>query len=144
MNSSDTVELLKQCNSGSKMTVNALDEVLPMVDSAKMRDLLRDNKAHHAELGNKLHDLIEAEGAREEDPPLMAKVMSDVSIGAKLIMHPNDKEIASILTDGCNMGIKSVNEYLNKYEGASSQAKNISGELIDLEQQLMGDLTQYL
>ena len=101
-------------------------------------------KAHHAELGNKLHDLIEAEGAREEDPPLMAKVMSDVSIGAKLIMHPNDKEIASILTDGCNMGIKSVNEYLNKYEGASSQAKNISEELIDLEQQLMGDLTQYL
>lgn len=144
MNSSDTVELLKQCNSGSKMAVNALDEVLPMVDSAKMRDLLRDNKAHHAELGNKLHALIEAEGAREEDPPLMAKVMSDVSIGAKLIMHPNDKEIASIITDGCNMGIKSVNEYLNKYEAASGEAKRVSGELIDLEQQLMGDLTQYL
>lgn len=144
MKSNDTVELLKQCNSGSKMAVNALDEVLPMVDSAKMRDLLRDNKAHHAELGNKLHDLIEAEGAREEDPPMMAKVMSDMSIGAKLIMHPNDKEIASILTDGCNMGIKSVNEYLNKYGEASGEAKRVSGELIDLEQQLMGDLTQYL
>ena len=144
MKSNDTVELLKQCNSGSKMAVNALDEVLPMVDSAKMRDLLRDNKAHHAELSNKLHDLIEAEGAREEDPPMMAKVMSDMSIGAKLIMHPNDKEIASILTDGCNMGIKSVNEYLNKYGEASGEAKRVSGELIDLEQQLMGDLTQYL
>ena len=144
MKSNDTVELLKQCNSGAKMAVNALDEVLPMVDSAKMRDLLRDNKAHHAELGNKLHDLIEAEGAREEDPPMMAKVMSDMSIGAKLIMHPNDKEIASILTDGCNMGIKSVNEYLNKYGEASGEAKRVSGELIDLEQQLMGDLTQYL
>ena len=32
-----------------------------------------------------------------------------------LSLH-SDKPIAELITDGCNMGVKSLNQYLNQYQ----------------------------
>ena len=71
-------------------------------------------------------------------------MMSDVSTRVKLTMHKSDSEIASIMTDGCNMGIKSLYKYLNQYTEADSKSKDITNRLISVEQELRTDMREFL
>ena len=140
----DTTELLKEFNAGSKMAVDAIDQILPMTESDSLRRLLNDNKEKHTVLGEKIHQELTKNGQRAEDPPVMAKAMAHVTTSVKMMMKGDDHEVASIITDGCNMGIKSLHEYLNQYQGAAPEARRLTGELADLEASLMEDLQQYL
>ena len=45
-------------------------------------------------------------------------------------MNESDKTIADLMTDGCNMGVKSLNQYLNQYEAADEKKKDIAKRLI--------------
>ena len=48
------------------------------------------------------------------------------------------------MTDGCNMGIKSLNKYLNQYQAADAKPKKITEELIHLEEKLADEVKEYL
>ena len=52
--------------------------------------------------------------------------------------------IAGLITDGCNMGVKSLNEYLNKYEAADEVSKDICKKLINLEEELTVQIREFL
>ena len=59
-------------------------------------------------------------------------------------MNDSDKTIADLITDGCNMGVKSLSRYLNQYKAASEKVKDIAKRLIHLEERLVVDLRAYL
>ena len=52
--------------------------------------------------------------------------------------------VADLITDGCNMGVKSLNKYLNQYKVADDKSKKMCTELISIEEKLCKDLKQYL
>ena len=54
----------------------------------------------------------------------------------KMGMDNSDQTIADLMTDGCNMGVKSLNKYLNQYEAADEVSKDSAKRLIHLEEQL--------
>ena len=62
----------------------------------------------------------------------------------KLTLNESDATIASLMTDGCNMGVKSLNRYLNEYEAADEVSKDITKRLINLEEKLAIDIRAYL
>ena len=62
----------------------------------------------------------------------------------KLVMNDSDHTIADLMTDGCNMGVKSLNKYLNKYEAADEVSKDIAKRLINLEEKLAVDIREFL
>mgnify|MGYP000030150092 CR=1 FL=1 len=74
----------------------------------------------------------------------MAKGMSWMKTNVKLVMNESDKTIADLMTDGCNMGVKSLNQYLNQYEAADEKTKDIAKRLIHLEEKLALDIRRYL
>ena len=59
-------------------------------------------------------------------------------------MEDTDKTIADLMTDGCNMGVKSLNKYLNQYEAAEEKTKDIAKRLINLEEKLAVDIRKFL
>ena len=61
-----------------------------------------------------------------------------------LSMKDSDHTIADLITDGCNMGVKSLHRYLNQYSAASDQAKGLARKLSSLEEQLAADIRPYL
>jgi hypothetical protein len=63
---------------------------------------------------------------------------------AKMAMDPSDQTIANLITDGCNMGVTSLNRYLNEYNAADDASKRIAKDLIALEEGLSKDLRVYL
>ena len=62
----------------------------------------------------------------------------------KMGMDDSDKTIADLMTDGCNMGVKSLNQYLNKYKAADEVSKDITKRLINLEERLAIDIRSFL
>ena len=74
----------------------------------------------------------------------MADAMSWLKINVKYSIDPTDHEIASLMVDGCNMGIKSVSEYLNRYEKADNKVRGMVQDLVELEKKLTDQLRLYL
>ncbi|NLL39155.1 MAG: hypothetical protein GX254_06185 [Clostridiales bacterium] len=144
MEITDTVKLLRECDSGTKMAVTSIDEVLGKVENQEMKKLLEESKSHHGELGNRIHGLLLQHGSDEKDPTAMAKGMSWIKTNIKMGMEKSDATVADLITDGCNMGVKSLHRYLNQYQAADSTSKGICKELISIEEKLAKDLRYYL
>lgn len=140
----DTVKLLRECDAGTKMAVTSIDEVLEKVRDTEMKQLLQESKDHHEKLGDEIHSLLNSHGTEEKDPPAMAKGMSWMKTNMKMSMDASDATVADLITDGCNMGIKSLNKYLNQYKAADHKSKDISTKLISIEEKLCKDLSKYL
>lgn len=140
----DTIELLKECNAGIKMGVNSIDEVLDRVKDENLKNILIKSKEDHQNLGSETHSMLNECDECGKEPNLMAQGMSWLKTNVMIAMEHPDKTIADLITDGCDMGTKSLNKYLNQYESASEDSKNIAKRLIKLEDQLAADMRSYL
>ena len=140
----DTISLLKECNSGIKMGIESINNVMPYVKSEDLRSILNACKDKHAVLGDETHRiLINAEESTKNAHPVV-QVMSDMKIRATVTLKKSDNTVADVMTDGCNMGIKSIYKYLNQYSSADDKSKSIANRLISAEQELRTDLRSYL
>lgn len=144
MENQDTISLLKECDSGTKMAVTSIDEVLSKVQDSDMKSLLTESKMHHEKLGNEIHSLLIEHGSEEKEPSAMAKSMSWLKTNMKVGMEKSDAAVADVITDGCNMGVKSLHKYLNQYQSADKTSKDICKRLVSIEEELCKDLKDYL
>lgn len=144
MEARDTVKLLKECDAGSKMAVSSLDDVMEKVENEKLRKLFTETREHHEKLGNEIHALLMEYGGEEKEPNPMAKGMAKMKTSVKMGINDTDETVADLITDGCNMGIKSLYKYMNQYPKADSKAKDLCKRLISIEDQLRKELRAYL
>ncbi len=144
MVNSDTIKLLKECDAGSKMAVASIDDVVEKIRDSSMKSLLQESKDHHEKLGNEIHSLLNQYGKSEKDPHPMAKGMSWMKTNMKMTMDDSDATAADLITDGCNMGIKSLYRYLNQYKAADDTSKDICNRLVSIEEELRKGLRNYL
>jgi len=140
----DTIRLLRECDAGIKMGVSAIDEVMDNAQDEAMRSVLSRSKKEHESLKESIQAALDRFGDDGKNPNPMAKTMSTVKTNMELMMKPTDATIADLITDGCNMGVKSLCKYLNQYAAADESAKDICKKLIAMEEQLAKDLRGYL
>ena len=140
----DTIKLLRECDAGVKMGVSSIDEVLPYVRSKELKQCLEACKREHEELKEKIEKQLDRFGDEGKNPNPIAKSMSWMKTSVKLAMHESDHTIADLMTDGCNMGVKSLNRYLNQYKAAEEYSKDMTKRLIQLEEKLTVDMREFL
>ena len=140
----DTIKLLRECDAGVKMGVSSIDDVLKYVYSPDLKNFLVDSKQKHNELDSEIQQELDRFKDEGKEPNPIAKSMSWLKTNMKLIVNESDGTIADLITDGCNMGVKSLNMYLNKYEAADEKSKEITKKLIDLEEKLSIDIRRFL
>ncbi len=140
----DTIKLLRECDSGIKMGVASIDEVLPLVQNKEFKELLEKCKKEHEILDKETQELLDKYHDEGKNPNPIVKGMSWMKTNMKLSMDDSDETIADLMTDGCNMGVKSLNKYLNQYKAADEVTKDITKRLINLEEKLTVDIRKYL
>ena len=140
----DTIRLLRECDAGVKMGVSSIEDVLDNVKSKKLEKYLTDCKNEHDKLQTEIDEQLQRFGDEGKNPNPIAKGMSWVKTNMKLSFDDSDSTIADLMTDGCNMGVKSLNKCLNEYEAADEVSKDITKRLINLEQRLALDIRGYL
>ena len=126
------------------MGVSSIEDVLDRVRADELNRLLTDCKERHESLDRELQTLLDSYHDDGKDPNPMAKGMSWMKTNMKLAMDLSDATVADLMTDGCNMGVKSLSKYLNQYQAADEASKDIAKRLIRLEEQLAVDLRRYL
>ena len=140
----DTIKLLRECDAGIKMGITSIDDVQSHVRSDKLNRLLGKCKEEHEKLKTEIIAALDRFQDDGKDPNPIAKGMSWMKTNMKLNMEESDTTIADLMTDGCNMGVKSLNKYLNQYEAADEASKDIAKRLIRLEAQLAVDIREFL
>lgn len=140
----DTIKLLRECDAGIKMGVASIDEVLEYVKNDTLRQDLEKYRNEHVQLQDEIQVLLDEYHDDGKEPNPIAKGMSWMKTNVKLGMDESDHTIADLMTDGCNMGIKSLNRYLNQYKAASEKTKDITKRLIHLEEQLADQMRAFL
>ena len=140
----DTIKLLRECDAGVKMGISSIDDVLDHVKKEDFRKKLHKCRQEHEDLQIKILQELEKYQDDGKNPNPIAKGMSWMKTNMKLTMENSDATIAELMTDGCNMGVKSLNRYLNQYKAADEISKDMAKRLINLEEKLAVDIRQYL
>jgi hypothetical protein len=140
----DTIKLLRECDAGVKMGVASIDDVLEYVGSEKLQKRLTECRKEHEALGSQIRQQLTRFEDEGKEPNPIAKTMSEMKTSLKLTFKESYNTIADLITDGCNMGVKSLNRYLNQYKAADEFSKDITKRLINLEEKLAIDLRGFL
>ncbi|MBQ4324594.1 MAG: hypothetical protein IJC29_02255 [Clostridia bacterium] len=140
----DTVRLLRECDAGVKMGISALDDVRGRAHHAPMRAILRESRQKHEQLREEVTHALHRFGDEGKNPNPIAKGMSHMKTRMKMMYDNRDSTIASLMVDGCNMGIKSLSRYLNQYPAADEDSKRLAQDFIRLEEDLSHALRGYL
>jgi len=140
----DTIRLLRECDAGVKMGVSSIDEVLEYVRSDRLKNYLRECKIAHEKLETEIEAGLDRFGDDGKDPNPIAKGMSWIKTNMKLMMEESDRTVADLITDGCDMGVKSLSKYLNQYKAADENSKDIAKRLIALEENLGKEIRTFL
>ena len=140
----DTVRLLRECDSGAKMGVDSLTDVLDRAENDTLRDILTRSKEDHEQLSRDVQQRLDQLGDAGKQPPAMASAMSWLKTNMELLADGSDSKIADLMTEGCNMGIKSLSKYLNQYQAADETSKSLTRKLIGLEETLARQIRSYL
>ena len=140
----DTVKLLRECDAGVNMGISSIDQVRDHVRSERLKDYLVECRREHDKLNSEVQSLLDKYGDDGKNPNPVAKGMSWIKTEVKRGMDDSDSTVADLMTDGCNMGVKSLNRYLNEYKAADEVSKDITKRLIKLEEGLAKDIRGYL
>ena len=141
---SDTIKLLRECDAGIKMGIASIDDVLEHTECNKLHNYLSSCKESHEQLQQEVQALLGEYKDEGKAPNPIAKGMSWMKTNVMLVVNESDSTIADLMTDGCNMGVKSLNKYLNQYKAADELSKDIAKRLINLEERLAIDIRGYL
>lgn len=140
----DTIKLLRECDAGVKMGITSINEILRDVESKELSEMLQSRRDAHEQLDREVNEILKQYQDTGKEPPVMAKGMSWMKTNMKMAMEKSDKTVADLITDGCNMGIKSLRKYKNQYPAAEKRVINIADKLISLEESMVTDMKKYL
>jgi phosphoglycerate-specific signal transduction histidine kinase len=126
------------------MGISSIGDVLDYVKAESLKQRLADCKRDHEVIEKELRTLLNRYQDEGKELNPMAKGMSWIKTNVMLAVNESDGTIADLMTDGCDMGVKSLSKYLNRYQAADETSKNIAKRLIRLEEQLSADLRGFL
>ncbi|QSX06990.1 hypothetical protein JYG23_06270 [Sedimentibacter sp. zth1] len=108
-----------------------------------MQNIIK-NEMENIMINDDTHEILNDYHDEDKEPSVIAKSMSWMKTNISCSLHESDSTVADLITDGCNMGVKSLNKYLNKYKAAEEKVKNIAKKLCSIEEKLSIDIRQYL
>ena len=142
--SQDTVELLKECDAGCKMSIYCMEQISMYVSDDKLKTIIQKYNGAHIKMEEDIHRLLNTIWEEDKEPNPIAKASSWIQSEVKMMMNCDSKQAALLLTDGCNMGVKSLCEYKNQYKAAEDKSVQICDKLCDLETKMTYELREFL
>ncbi len=140
----DSIDLLKECDAGLEMAISSLEQVKPEASADNFTNMLDKYYNNHIKIQKDIDALLQEYHSDGKKANQLAETMASMKTNFKLAIHKTDNEIADLMMDGCNMGIKSVSKYMNQYTNADQKIMNLANDIIVLEQNFSNELRQYL
>ncbi len=140
----DSIILLKEVDSGCLMAINSFQQLEEYEMPEGLFQIISKYKSKHDELQKEASQLLHEHGETDKQPGMMASAMSWFTTEMKMMMREDSTQICKIIMNGCNMGIQKIGEKLNQHDQASDETKKVTKKLIQIEEDLMGEVKEYL
>ena len=142
--SKDTIELLKECDAGCKMAIDSMEQISRYVTNDQLQTIIQKYNNDHIKMEEDIRRTLNTYGEEGQQPSPVAKASSWIQSEVKLMLKGDTKQAASLLTDGCNMGVKTLCEYKNSYKAADEKSVSMCEKLCDIETRMAKDLQGFL
>lgn len=139
-----TLALLGECTSGCKMAIDSMEQVREYVMDSKLSEKIETCVQKHREFEQEGKRQLQKLGEREKEPEKLAQAFSWFTTEMKLMLKDDHTQIAKLLMDGCNMGVKSLGEQMNKYPEASAASRGLAEKIIKCEEKFMAEVKGFL
>ena len=120
-----TYEIMKECNSGCRMAVNSIEQLVAYLKNQELQELLSKYK-------------------EEKFSEKAAETFAWISAEVKMMFNDDTSKIAEMMIDGANMGIKSITEKLNRYSEAEKESISLAKKFEKTCEKLIQDMKKYL
>ena len=140
----DTIALLQECSSGCKMAIESMERIRTQVTDGQLAQLINKYYDPHIKLETECRELLMTAGEPDKEPNIMARTSAMMQSAIKMARNDDTSQAAKILTEGCNMGIKSICRYLNQYSSAMESIKSLCYDLVEIEENFAKDLRKFL
>ncbi len=140
----DTIQLLKEIDSGCFMAINSLHQMEEYDMSKEQHDVLTRYVGRHDDIQKEASLLLHRNNETDKQPGMMASAMSWLTTEMKMMMHNEASQIAKIMMNGCNMGIQTIKENITKYKTASEEAVKLAQKLIKVEEEMWKDSLSFI
>lgn len=139
-----TIRLLQECSQGCKMGIKSINQVSEYVSDRKLKSIIEKYRGEHQRIESEADHLLNWHGQDIKQPEMMATAMSWLSTEMKMMMKDDDKQAAKIMTEGCDMGIRTICGFINQYSGASKSSIALAKDLVKMEEQFREEMKPYL
>lgn len=145
MNSaSDTKKLLRECEAGIKMGIASLDDVMAKANDFALEQTIGNSRQEHIALRTDAQVQLSQLADKGKNPNPAAKLMSHMKTKMVTEFDSSDGAVARLVTKGCDMGITSLNRYMEKYAAADSESRSLVCRVIAAEERLINDMKGYI
>ena len=139
-----TIALLQECSQGCKMGIKSINQVSEYVSDQKLKRIMETYQGEHQRIEAEADKMLSMFGLSGKQPEMMATAMSWVSTEMKMMMKDDDKQAAKIMTEGCDMGIRTICGFINQYAGASKSSLGLAKNLVNMEEKFREEMKPYL
>lgn len=140
----DTRKLLQECSRGCKMAIDSMEQVKEHISDDRLEKVIDEYEDKHRKSEYEASVLLDQAGQEEKEPGVAASAFAWVSTEMKLAMKDDNRQVAKLMMNGCNMGIQSISENINKYQDASKESIHIAKGIVKMEEAFMGELKDFL
>lgn len=139
-----TKKLLEECNTGCIMGLKSMEQISQYIKDEKLAKVLEDYQEKYKDIEKETLVSLAEYGERGKEPGPAASAFSWISTEMKLIVKDDSSQLAKLLMDGCNMGIKSISESMNDYADSSNTGISLAKKLVKTNEDFMKDLKEFL
>lgn len=139
-----TIRLLQECSQGCKMGIKSINQVSEYVSDQRLKNIIEKYRGEHQRIESEADHLLNWHGQDSKQPEMMATAMSWLSTEMKMMMKDDDKQAAKIMTEGCDMGIRTICGFINQYAGASKTSIALAKDLVKTEEKFREEMKPYL
>ena len=139
-----TYEILKECNSGCRMAVNSIEQLVVYLKNQELQELFSKYKEDYEKMERESIRLSEGKLQEEKFSEKAAETFAWISAEVKMMFNDDTSKIAEMMIDGANMGIKSITEKLNRYSEAEKESILLAKKFEKTGEKLIQDMKKYL
>lgn len=138
-----TVNLLNECSSGCRIALNSLKQLQRHAAAPELRNLIESAVNKHICLRNEADSLLGQMGRTGKKPCTGTALFTWTMSEMKMMMKRNDNQVAALIMDGCNMGIKTLSKAIRQCPHASMESISLADCIIKTDENLLEEMKQY-
>lgn len=138
------IELLNFIFKNAEMGIIGIDDLLEILEDNKFSEILRNQREEYCKITNKVRKMINDYGMEVEENSNISKARSNLMVKLSGLKDKSIKKFAKMMIEGTNKGIIEIQEKINAYSKEENEVLNLAKELLEVEENNINELKEYL